>query len=71
MEWLSKKGGGCFRSNQGKEVIKFEADSGGVDIFDAAPRAVPDHLVIMVNGLVGRYMDKRLLIDSKVKFLKH
>ncbi|KAG2699297.1 hypothetical protein I3843_07G185600 [Carya illinoinensis] len=69
MEWLSKKGGGCFRSNQGKEVIKFEADSGGVDIFDAAPRAVPDHLVIMVNGLVGSAADWRYAAEQFVKKL--
>ncbi|KAF5456281.1 hypothetical protein F2P56_025778, partial [Juglans regia] len=69
MEWLSKKGGGCFRSNQGKDVIKFEADSGGVDIFDAAPRAVPDHLVIMVNGLVGSAADWGYAAEQFVKKL--
>lgn len=37
-------------------VLKVEADGGGEDISDASPWAVPDHLVIMVNGLVGRYV---------------
>jgi hypothetical protein len=37
-------------------VLKVEADGGGEDVSDASPWAVPDHLVIMVNGLVGRYV---------------
>ncbi len=56
MQLLRNIGGGCFRSKQGKGVIKVEADSGGEDVFDASfTNPLPDHLVIMVNGIIGRY----------------
>lgn len=37
--------------------LKVEAENGGEDFFNAAARAksVPRHLVIMVNGITGRY----------------
>lgn len=68
MEWMRKMGGGCLRNNQGKGVLKIEGDSGGQDFFNASPRAVPDHLVIMVNGLVGRCTKILLLLFSVYSF---
>lgn len=59
MEVLRKIGGGCFKGKgKGKDskgVIKVEADSGGEDVFRVSSGALPDHLVVMVNGLIGRY----------------
>lgn len=61
MEWIKRLGSGWFVgccSKKGR-TIEIESLDGGEDIFDAAaaaePMALPDHLVIMVNGLVGRY----------------
>ena len=49
MELLRRMGRGCFKA---------EADSAGQDFFDAAaaaaPNPAPHHLVIMVNGIIGR-----------------
>ncbi|BBG92885.1 hypothetical protein Prudu_000746 [Prunus dulcis] len=38
-----------------RREIKVEIDSGGEDVFAAHPKgsAVPEHLVIMVNGIIG------------------
>ncbi|XP_059459755.1 uncharacterized protein LOC132189180 [Corylus avellana] len=69
MELVRKMGGGCFRSNQSMGVIKVEADGGGEDVFNAAPWADPDHLVIMVNGLVGSAADWRYAAEQFVKKL--
>ena len=55
MEVLRKIGGGCFKGKDSKAVIKVEADSGGEDVFQVSSGARPDHLVVMVNGLIGRY----------------
>lgn len=57
MEVLRKIGGGCFKGKgkDSKGVIKVEADSGGEDVFRVSSGALPDHLVVMVNGLIGRY----------------
>lgn len=55
MEVLRKIGGGCFKGKDSKGVIKVEADSGGEDVFQVSSGALPDHLVVMVNGLIGRY----------------
>lgn len=58
MELLNRiiGGGGCFR-DPGRREIKVEIDSGGEDVFASHPKggAVPEHLVIMVNGIIGRF----------------
>lgn len=46
----------CFTGRSKKEQ-KVEVDSingGGQDVFDPDPVGQPDHLVIMVNGIIGR-----------------
>lgn len=50
-------------------VKKVEADGGRVDVFNSAPWAVPAHLVIMVNGLVGSAADWRYAAEQFVKKL--
>lgn len=60
MDFLQRLvGGGCFRGST-RQGLKVEIDSGGEDVFDAAAaaannNAVPEHLVVMVNGIIGRY----------------
>lgn len=48
-----------FPNRRTADVIKVEVDVSGEDIFDpvvaAEANSFPDHLVIMVNGIVGRY----------------
>ncbi|KAL6555826.1 hypothetical protein OROHE_007100 [Orobanche hederae] len=59
MDFIRKFSKGCFKgliSNKERNV-EIEPASGGEDIFDAAAaetRVQPDHLVIMVNGIIGR-----------------
>lgn len=55
MDWIRRMTGGCLKDTAGKQHLKVEADSGGEDIFNAAPSYPPRHLVIMVNGLTGRF----------------
>uniref|UniRef100_A0A2N9HE42 DUF676 domain-containing protein n=1 Tax=Fagus sylvatica TaxID=28930 RepID=A0A2N9HE42_FAGSY len=70
MQLLRNIGEGCFRSKQGKGVIKVEADSGGEDVFDASfTNPLPDHLVIMVNGIIGSAADWRYAAEQFVKKL--
>ncbi|XP_015877480.1 putative lipase ROG1 isoform X2 [Ziziphus jujuba] len=63
---------GCFRDNP-RGGLKFELDSGGEDIFDAATaanaKAVPQHLVVMVNGIVGSSSDWRYAAEQFVEKL--
>lgn len=54
MDLLHRMSAGCF-TDQRLSQLKVEHDSGGEDIFDAAAKVVPEHLIVMVNGLVGRY----------------
>ncbi|KAK8655121.1 hypothetical protein V6N13_107712 [Hibiscus sabdariffa] len=59
MAWVRNIAGGCFNSAEpsSKQRIKVEEDSGGQDVFDPdamASKVSPEHLVIMVNGLIGR-----------------
>uniref|UniRef100_A0A2C9VNP3 DUF676 domain-containing protein n=1 Tax=Manihot esculenta TaxID=3983 RepID=A0A2C9VNP3_MANES len=71
MEYFRRIGGGWFRGGNGK-ALKVEADSCGEDIFDAASanaRDPPDHLVIMVNGIVGSSADWRYAAEQFVKKL--
>lgn len=56
---------GCFKGlcSKKERKVEVEAANGGEDLFDAAAaesRVQPDHLVIMVNGIIGRY---KLLSD--------
>lgn len=55
MNCIRRMSGGCFKDPAGKN-LKVEADSGGEDFFASAPRTPPEHLVIMVNGLIGRFL---------------
>lgn len=64
MDFLQRLvGGGCFRGST-RHGLKVETDSGGEDVFDAAAaaanNAVPEHLIVMVNGIVGRYTNCRI-----------
>nr|POF22738.1 hypothetical protein CFP56_08419 [Quercus suber] len=60
MEVLRKIGGGCFKGKDSKGVIKVEADSGGEDVFQVSSGPLPDHLVVMVNGLIGSHSSAQL-----------
>lgn len=61
--------GGCFR-DPGHQGIKVEIDSGGEDVFAANPKgsAAPEHLVIMVNGIIGRYIIFPILVCGTFLF---
>ncbi|KAM0989419.1 hypothetical protein ACFX15_012842 [Malus domestica] len=62
--------GGCVRDPD-HQGIKVEIDSGGKDVFAADPKGsgVPEHLVIMVNGIIGSASDWRYAADQFVKKL--
>ncbi|GAV92160.1 DUF676 domain-containing protein [Cephalotus follicularis] len=71
MEWLRELGLGlgCFMEKRTKG-LKVEADSGGHNFFDSAAaeaKVPPDHLVIMVNGLIGSASDWRYAAEQFVK----
>ncbi|XP_050373130.1 uncharacterized protein LOC126790822 [Argentina anserina] len=74
MDFLQRVvGGACFRGSM-RQGIKVEVDSAGVDVFDAAAaannnNAVPEHLVVMVNGIIGSASDWRYAADQFVKKL--
>ncbi|XVE71779.1 hypothetical protein DITRI_Ditri10aG0179000 [Diplodiscus trichospermus] len=72
MAWVRGLSGGCFKSTEPppKQGIKVEEDSGGQDIFDAdamESKVSPEHLVIMVNGLIGSAADWRFAAEQFVK----
>ncbi|XVF34265.1 hypothetical protein REPUB_Repub18cG0044500 [Reevesia pubescens] len=74
MAWVRSMTGGCFKSTEPppKQGIKVEEDSGGQDVFDAnamASKVSPEHLVIMVNGLIGSAADWRFASEQFVKKL--
>ncbi|XVF47738.1 hypothetical protein PTKIN_Ptkin03bG0135100 [Pterospermum kingtungense] len=74
MTWVRSMSGGCFKSTEPppKPGIKVEEDSGGQDVFDADAmdsKVSPDHLVIMVNGLIGSAADWRFAAEQFVKKL--
>ncbi|VVB12718.1 unnamed protein product [Arabis nemorensis] len=64
MEWMNRLGVGCFSMNRSKRELKTEIDSGGEDLFDAAEK--PDHLVVMVNGIIGSSADWKYAADQFV-----
>ncbi|KAK4712949.1 hypothetical protein R3W88_018856 [Solanum pinnatisectum] len=73
MELLRKLSRGCFRNSLKKgQKVKIESVSDGEDVFDAASaraKLQPEHLVVMVNGLVGSSADWRYAAEQFVKRL--
>ncbi|GKV00506.1 hypothetical protein SLEP1_g13182 [Rubroshorea leprosula] len=72
MEWFRSISRGCFRSKESKSGLRVEDDSGGEDVFDASAAKSgdpPEHLVIMVNGIVGSAADWRFAAEQFVKKL--
>ncbi|PIN20521.1 putative alpha/beta hydrolase [Handroanthus impetiginosus] len=74
MKFIRKMGRGCFkgRSSKKERKVEIESASGGEDVFDAAAaeaRVQPDHLVIMVNGIIGSAADWRYAAEQFVKNL--
>ncbi|XP_010433593.1 PREDICTED: uncharacterized protein LOC104717680 [Camelina sativa] len=70
MEWMNRLGIGCFAANRSKRELKTEIDNGGEDFFDAAvmeSAEKPDHLVVMVNGIVGSAADWKYAAEQFVK----
>ncbi|KAK4265454.1 hypothetical protein QN277_026506 [Acacia crassicarpa] len=71
MEVIRRLGGGCFKNPNGKG-LRVEADSGGEDFFDVSTgvsKPVSEHLVIMVNGIIGSPSDWRYAAEQFVKKL--
>ncbi|KAH9806040.1 DUF676 domain-containing protein [Citrus sinensis] len=64
MDWIRRFSVGCFSSNKD---FKMEADSGGVDVFSTSTKPPPEHLIIMVNGLIGSAADWRFAAEQFVK----
>ncbi|XP_008805429.1 putative lipase ROG1 isoform X2 [Phoenix dactylifera] len=69
VRWMS-----CFKDPMGKgKKVEVEKVRGGEDLWDAAAMAergsFPEHLVIMVNGLVGSAEDWRFAAEQFVKKL--
>lgn len=59
MGFIRKLRGSCFkgRSSKKERKVEIETVNGGEDVYDAAAaegKVQPDHLVIMVNGIIGR-----------------
>ncbi|XP_009759145.1 putative lipase YDL109C isoform X1 [Nicotiana tabacum] len=73
MEWLRKLSRGCLRNCPRKgQKVEIESVNDGEDVFDAASakaKLQPEHLVIMVNGLVGSSADWRYAAEQFVKRL--
>ncbi|GFS36093.1 hypothetical protein Acr_00g0043950 [Actinidia rufa] len=70
MEVIRKLSRGCFMDNRKKEKkLEVESVHGGEDIFVAEKRMSQEHLVIMVNGIVGSAADWRYAAEQFVKKL--
>ncbi|KAJ8560494.1 hypothetical protein K7X08_022354 [Anisodus acutangulus] len=73
MELLRKLSRGCFRNSFKKgQKVEIESVNDGEDVFDAASakaKLQPEHLVIMVNGLIGSSADWRYAAEQFVKRL--
>ncbi|KAL8041021.1 hypothetical protein ABFX02_10G138000 [Erythranthe guttata] len=76
MEFVRNLSRGCFkgRSSNKERKVEIEFTNGGEDVFDAAAAAAearvkPDHLVIMVNGIIGSAADWRYAAEQFVKNL--
>ncbi|KAG8372418.1 hypothetical protein BUALT_Bualt12G0064100 [Buddleja alternifolia] len=65
--------GVCSSSKEGSRKVEVESvNGGGKDVFDAAAaeaRVKPDHLIIMVNGIIGSSADWRYAGEQFVKNL--
>ncbi|XP_021893112.1 uncharacterized protein LOC110811051 isoform X2 [Carica papaya] len=71
MDWIGRMAGGCFKERPTRR-LEVEFDSCGEDVFDAGAMesgASPEHLVIMVNGLVGSAADWKYAAEQFVKKL--
>lgn len=73
MELLRKLSRGCFKNSLKKgEKVEIESVNDGEDVFDAASakaKLQPEHLVVMVNGLIGSSADWRYAAERFVKRL--
>ncbi|XP_057966993.1 uncharacterized protein LOC131157114 isoform X2 [Malania oleifera] len=73
MYLLRRMGGGCFNGRPTKgQKVEIETVSGGEDVLDVAAaeaRVVPEHLVVMVNGIIGSAADWRYAAEQFVKKL--
>ncbi|XP_043711243.1 uncharacterized protein LOC122660129 [Telopea speciosissima] len=63
----------CFKERPRKgQKVELESVRGGEDVWDAAsvePKLFPEHLVIMVNGIIGSAEDWRYAAEQFVKRL--
>ncbi|CAN8273890.1 unnamed protein product [Cochlearia groenlandica] len=69
MEWMNRLGIGCFSANRSRKEPKTEIFSGGEDFFDSAvmeSAEKPDHLVVMVNGIIGSSADWKYAAEQFV-----
>ncbi|KAJ6731608.1 ALPHA/BETA-HYDROLASES SUPERFAMILY PROTEIN [Salix purpurea] len=74
MIWIRKRMNffRCFNKRTGSKELKVKVDSGGEDLMDAGAakaRVSPQHLVIMVNGIIGSSADWRYAAEQFVKKL--
>lgn len=70
MEFIRKLSTGYFTDRTNKELDGgVESVSGGQDVFNPNPDVQPDHLVIMVNGIIGSSEDWRYAAEQFVKKL--
>ncbi|XP_009606833.1 uncharacterized protein LOC107791666 [Nicotiana tabacum] len=73
MELLRKLSRGCLTNSLKKgQKVEIESVNDGEDVFDAASakaKLQPEHLVIMVNGLIGSSTDWRYAAEQFVKRL--
>ncbi|OWM65894.1 hypothetical protein CDL15_Pgr015319 [Punica granatum] len=67
VEFLKEMGAGCFKEAKDIKGLKVEFDSGGQDYFDDAASVSPEHLVIMVNGIIGSSEDWKYAAEQFVK----
>lgn len=73
MKWIRRMSRGCFKVPPEKgQKVEIESDTGGEDYFDAAAvtaKKYPEHLVVMVNGIIGSASDWRYAAEQFVKKL--
>ncbi|KFK29086.1 hypothetical protein AALP_AA7G087100 [Arabis alpina] len=62
MEWMNRLGLGCFSM---KRELKTEIESGGEDLFVESAEK-PEHLVVMVNGIIGSSADWKYAAEQFV-----
>ncbi|KAL0873297.1 hypothetical protein Bca101_023002 [Brassica carinata] len=69
MELMKRLGIGCLAANRMKREeleLQTEKDSGGEDLFMESAEK-PDHLVVMVNGIIGSSADWKYAAEQFVK----